>query len=226
MTQFKHKILVVEDDIQIQKLFEISLEENFLLKVSSTNREAFNNFDNFNPDLIILDLGLPDGDGKHFIEKIRQNSQIPIIVVSARNSEEEIVKSLNIGADDYIIKPFFTRELIARINSALRRVTKNETVPLLKIDNFEMNIEKLEFKISNTPVHLTPIEFNLLKFLMQNSGKVLTHNQILKNVWGINYQNDTKILRVFVNQLRKKIEKNTNFPEYLITVSGVGYRFS
>lgn len=227
MAKFKYKILVVEDDMQIQKLFEISLaEQNFLVKVCSTNKEAFACFDILNPDLIILDLGLPDGDGKFFIEKIRKNNQTPIIVVSARNNEEEIVKTLNIGADDYIIKPFFTRELIARINSTLRRTIKNESVPLIKIDHFEMNIEKVEFKISNIPVHLTPIEFNLLKFLMKNSGKVLTHTQILRNVWGINYQNDTKILRVFINQLRKKIEKNTNFPEYLITISGVGYRFS
>ena len=177
--------------------------------------------------MVILDLGLPDGDGKQFIKQMRKNNiKIPIIVVSARNNEDEIVESLNVGADDYIVKPFYTKELIARISSALRRVSKNDDTSLIVKDNFQMDIEKVEFRISNIPIHLTPIEFNLLRFLMQNSGKVLTHTNILRNVWGINYQNDTKILRVFINQLRKKIEKNTNLPEHIITVSGIGYRFA
>jgi two-component system KDP operon response regulator KdpE len=228
MAKYGYKILVIEDDIQIQKLFEISLiEQNFLVKICHTNKEAFNNFDIFNPDLVILDLGLPDGDGKQFIKQMRKNNiKIPIIVVSARNNEDEIVESLNVGADDYIVKPFYTKELIARISSALRRVSKNDDTSLIVKDNFQMDIEKVEFRISNIPIHLTPIEFNLLRFLMQNSGKVLTHTNILRNVWGINYQNDTKILRVFINQLRKKIEKNTNLPEHIITVSGIGYRFA
>ena len=228
MAKYGYKILVIEDDIQIQKLFEISLiEQNFLVKICHTNKEAFNNFDIFNPDLVILDLGLPDGDGKQFIKQMRKNNiKIPIIVVSARNNEDEIVESLNVGADDYIVKPFYTKELIARISSALRRVSKNDDTSLIVKDNFQMDIEKVEFRISNIPIHLTPIEFNLLRFLMQNSGKVLTHTNIIRNVWGINYQNDTKILRVFINQLRKKIEKNTNVPEHIITVSGIGYRFA
>lgn len=228
MAKYGYKILVIEDDIQIQKLFEISLiEQNFLVKICHTNKEAFNNFDIFNPNLVILDLGLPDGDGKQFIKQMRKNNiKIPIIVVSARNNEDEIVESLNVGADDYIVKPFYTKELIARISSALRRVSKNDDTSLIVKDNFQMDIEKVEFRISNIPIHLTPIEFNLLRFLMQNSGKVLTHTNILRNVWGINYQNDTKILRVFINQLRKKIEKNTNLPEHIITVSGIGYRFA
>ena len=228
MAKYGYKILVIEDDIQIQKLFEISLiEQNFLVKICHTNKEAFNNFDIFNPDLVILDLGLPDGDGKQFIKQMRKNNiKIPIIVVSARNNEDEIVESLNVGADDYIVKPFYTKELIARISSALRRVSKNDDTSLIVKDNFHMDIGKVEFRISNIPIHLTPIEFNLLRFLMQNSGKVLTHTNILRNVWGINYQNDTKILRVFINQLRKKIEKNTNLPEHIITVSGIGYRFA
>ena len=228
MAKYGYKILVIEDDIQIQKLFEISLiVQNFLVKICHTNKEAFNNFDIFNPDLVILDLGLPDGDGKQFIKQMRKNNiKIPIIVVSARNNEDEIVESLNVGADDYIVKPFYTKELIARISSALRRVSKNDDTSLIVKDNFQMDIEKVEFRISNIPIHLTPIEFNLLRFLMQNSGKVLTHTNILRNVWGINYQNDTKILRVFINQLRKKIEKNTNLPEHIITVSGIGYRFA
>ena len=228
MAKYGYKILVIEDDIQIQKLFEISLiEQNFLVKICHTNKEAFNNFDIFNPDLVILDLGLPDGDGKQFIKQMRKNNiKIPIIVVSARNNEDEIVESLNVGADDYIVKPFYTKELIARISSALRRVSKNDDTSLIVKDNFQMDIEKVEFRISNIPIHLTPIEFNLLRFLMQNSGKVLTRTNILRNVWGINYQNDTKILRVFINQLRKKIEKNTNLPEHIITVSGIGYRFA
>ncbi|WNL17301.1 response regulator transcription factor [Aliarcobacter cryaerophilus] len=209
MAKYGYKILVIEDDIQIQKLFEISLiEQNFLVKICHTNKEAFNNFDIFNPDLVILDLGLPDGDGKQFIKQMRKNNiKIPIIVVSARNNEDEIVESLNVGADDYIVKPFYTKELIARISSALRRVSKNDDTSLIVKDNFQMDIEKVEFRISNIPIHLTPIEFNLLRFLMQNSGKVLTHTNILRNVWGINYQNDTKILRVFINQLRKKLKR-------------------
>lgn len=226
MSQHKYKILIIEDDKQIQKLLEVSLEEYaFFLKVCGTQKEGMSYMIQFNPDLILLDLGLPDGDGKLFIEKIREFSNIPIIIVSARNSEQEIVNSLNLGADDYVVKPFFTAELVARINSALRHVAKKESIPLLKVSTLELDLEKREFRHNNMPLHLTPLEFNLLKFFMQNSGKALTHAQILKNVWGVGYQNDTKILRVFVNQIRKKIEIDSNCPQLLITISGVGYRF-
>jgi len=226
MSQHKYKILIIEDDKQIQKLLEVSLEEHaFLLKVCGTQKEGMSQMIQFNPDLILLDLGLPDGDGKLFIEKTREFSNIPIIIVSARNSEQEIVDSLNLGADDYVVKPFFTGELVARINSAFRHVAKKESMPLLKVSTLELDLEKREFRQNNVPLHLTPLEFNLLKFFMQNSGKALTHAQILKNVWGVGYQSDTKILRVFVNQVRKKIETDINCPKLLMTISGVGYRF-
>lgn len=226
MSQHKYKILIIEDDKQIQKLLEVSLEEHaFLLKVCGSQKEGMSQMIQFNPDLILLDLGLPDGDGKLFIEKTREFSNIPIIIVSARNSEQEIVDSLNLGADDYVVKPFFTGELVARINSAFRHVAKKESMPLLKVSTLELDLEKREFRQNNVPLHLTPLEFNLLKFFMQNSGKALTHAQILKNVWGVGYQSDTKILRVFVNQVRKKIETDINSPKLLMTISGVGYRF-
>lgn len=226
MSHPKYKVLIVEDDKQIQKLLEVSLEEHdFSLKVCGSQKEGMSYVVTFNPDLILLDLGLPDGDGKIFIEKIREFSNVPIIIVSARNAEQEIVDSLNLGADDYVVKPFFTGELVARINSALRHAAKKESNPLLKVDSLELDLEKREFRLENVPLHLTPLEFSLLKFFIQNSGKALTHAQILKNVWGVGYQNDTKILRVFVNQIRKKIEIDPNRPKLLITISGVGYRF-
>ena len=226
MSHPKYKILIIEDDKQIQKLLEVSLEEHaFLLKVCGTQKEGMSHMIAFNPDLILLDLGLPDGDGKLFVGKIREFSNIPIIIVSARNGEQEIVDSLNLGADDYVVKPFFTGELVARINSALRHAQKKESTPLLKVGTLELDLEKREFKLNDVALHLTPLEFSLLKFFMQNSGKALTHAQILKNVRGVGYQNDTKILRVFVNQLRKKIEIDPNRPTLLITISGVGYRF-
>ncbi|MDD4505572.1 MAG: response regulator transcription factor [Sulfurospirillaceae bacterium] len=222
----RYKILVIEDDKQIQKLLEVSLEEHqFLLKICGNQKEGMAQAITFNPDLILLDLGLPDGDGKVFLQKIREFSEVPIIVVSARNAEQEIVDSLNLGADDYLVKPFFVGELIARINSALRHFAKKETIPQMKMENLELDVEKREFRLDGIPLHLTPLEFSLLKFLMQNAGKALTHAQILKNVWGVGYQNDTKILRVFVNQVRKKIETDPNRPKILITISGVGYRF-
>jgi two-component system KDP operon response regulator KdpE len=226
MSHPKYKVLIVEDDKQIQKLLEVSLEEHdFSLKVCGSQKEGMSYVVTFNPDLILLDLGLPDGDGKIFVEKIREFSNIPIIIVSARNAEQEIVDSLNLGADDYVVKPFFTGELVARINSALRHAAKKESNPLLKVGALELDLEKREFRLENVPLHLTPLEFSLLKFFIQNSGKALTHAQILKNVWGVGYQNDTKILRVFVNQIRKKIEIDPNRPKLLITISGVGYRF-
>ena len=226
MSQPKSKILIIEDDKQIQKLLEVSLEEyDFLLKVCGNQKDGMSQVIAFNPDLILLDLGLPDGDGKLFLQKMREFSNVPIIVVSARNGEQEIVDSLNFGADDYVVKPFFTGELIARINSALRHALKKESSPLLKVDTLELDLDKREFKLAEETLHLTPLEFNLLKFFMQHSGKALTHAQILKNVWGVGYQNDTKILRVFVNQLRKKIETDPNRPRLLSTISGVGYRF-
>ena len=226
MSHPKYKVLIVEDDKQIQKLLEVSLEEHdFLLKVCGSQKEGMSYVVTFNPDLILLDLGLPDGDGKIFVQKVREFSNIPIIIVSARNDEQEIVDSLNLGADDYVVKPFFTGELVARINSALRHAAKKESNPLLKVGSLELDLEKREFRLEDVPLHLTPLEFSLLKFFMQNSGKALTHAQILKNVWGVGYQNDTKILRVFVNQIRKKIEIDPNRPKLLITISGVGYRF-
>ena len=222
----RYKILVIEDDKQIQKLLEVSLEEyQFSLKICGNQKEGMAQAITFNPDLILLDLGLPDGDGKVFLQKIREFSEVPIIVVSARNAEQEIVDSLNFGADDYLVKPFFVGELIARINSALRHFAKKESIPHMKMGSLELDVEKREFRLDEIPLHLTPLEFSLLKFLMQNAGKALTHAQILKNVWGVGYQNDTKILRVFVNQVRKKIETDPNRPKILITISGVGYRF-
>jgi len=181
-----------------------------------------------NPQLLIVDLGLPDGDGKELIKQIREISKVPIIVLSARHDEKEIVASLDAGADDYITKPFFVNELLARIRANLRRINleNNDIDNNLICHELELNIADRDILLSGEKLKLTPIEYELLKYFMLHANKTLTHKQILKEVWGIGYQNEMQYLRTYINTLRKKIEENSTRPKYIKTESGVGYRFS
>jgi two-component system KDP operon response regulator KdpE len=177
--------------------------------------------------LIIVDLGLPDGDGKEFIKEIREISKIPIIVLTARHDEKEVIKALDFGADDYMTKPFSVNELIARIKANLRRNTSEESLKdKIVCGQIELNIVSRDITFKNEKLKLTPIEYELLKYFLLNANKTLTHKQILQEVWGTGYQNEMPYLRTYVNTLRKKIEENSTRPIYIKTVSGVGYRFS
>lgn len=224
----KKLIQIIEDDVSVKKLLEITFKEyDFNCITSDNKRNALPMFLSHNPDLIIIDLGLPDGDGKEFIKQIREISKIPIIVLTARHDEKEVIKALDCGADDYITKPFSVNELLARIRANLRRNT-NEEIAKEKIicGQIELNVISRDITFKNENLKLTPIEYELLKYFLLNANKTLTHKQILQEVWGTGYQNEMPYLRTYVNTLRKKIEENSTRPTYIKTVSGIGYRFS
>ncbi|NHN26800.1 response regulator transcription factor [Flavobacterium jejuense] len=222
----KPKILVIDDEVQIRKLLEITLSTNdFDVKLVENGLEGIRFAATFQPDLIMLDLGLPDVDGQVVLQQLREWFFNPIMILSVKSEEEEIVKALDNGANDYLIKPFRTLELVARVRSHLRNHIKELSEPIIHSSNFYIDIVSRIVKINNEEIKLTQTEFNLLATLARNEGRVLTHHYLLKEVWGKSYSDQTQYLRVFVAQLRKKIEKDANHPEMILTESGIGYRF-
>lgn len=223
-------LLVVEDDKYILSLISILLkDEGYKFICAGTGKEAMGLFYANNPDITILDLGLPDIDGMEVIRQIREKNNSPIIVVSAREEESEIIKALDCGADDYITKPFFNGELLARIRVAQRKlvsITNPDNIEVYVCDNLTVNYIKGLVFVDDNEVHLTPMEFKLLKILIANRGKVLTHNYIMNQVWGYGEAGDAKNLRVFMASLRRKIEKDTANPKFILTQMGIGYRFT
>ena len=222
-------VLIVEDDKYISNFICMTLkQEGYRYIKTAMGREAISLSYANNPDVIILDLGLPDMDGSQVIEHIRSYSEKPIIVVSARQEEAEKIKALDLGADDYVVKLFYMGELLARIRVAVRK-TKNKDTEMM--ETFERDYLKIDFVkrmvyIDNKEVHMTPIEYKLLVLFVTNRGKVLTHNQILSKIWGYGEGGDANSLRVFMATLRRKIEKDTTNPRFIITEVGVGYRFT
>lgn len=224
----KETILIIDDDSAIRKLLEVALSAAGYNPVCiATGKEGLNRAAIDAPALVLLDLGLPDMDGKEFLMRFREWSQSPVIVLSARSGESEKIAALEGGCDDYLTKPFGTGELLARIKAALRRrgIGMGDSSSGLLSDNLSMDITSHTVMLDNAELKLTPKEFELLKTLMQNSGKVLTHTWLLKEIWGIGYQNETHYLRVFINQLRQKIETDSARPKRIITETGIGYRF-
>jgi two-component system KDP operon response regulator KdpE len=178
------------------------------------------------PEIIILDLGLPDMDGTDVTRRLREWTDVPIIVISVRDSEQDKVAALDAGADDYLTKPFGTSELLARIRAALRRSNKTEEeLPILQSDDLTIDFVKREVRVNDSQVTLTPTEYNILRVLVTHVGKVLTHQQLIKEVWGGNYEVNAHLLRVNVSNLRRKIESDPLHPHHIITEPGVGYRF-
>ena len=225
----KAKILVVEDDKAVRNLITTTLEtQNYQYHTAEKGSEALLEAVSFQPDVMLLDLGLPDMDGIAIIEKVRGWSGMPIIVISARSEDQDKVDALDAGADDYITKPFSIDELLARLRVALRRVhAENEKAGEEAVyQNGDLKIDYAAgcVYIKDEEIHLTPIEYKLLCLLAKNTGKVLTHNYILKEVWGSALPSDTPSLRVFMATLRKKIEKTPSQPRYIQTHIGVGYR--
>ncbi|MBK8882470.1 MAG: response regulator [Bacteroidales bacterium] len=219
-------ILIIDDEVQIRRLLEITLSSNgFKITEAATGKEGLIAAATNNPALIILDLGLPDADGTDILKKLREWYQKPIIILSVRNSEEDIVSSLDNGANDYLSKPFRTRELLARIRVALRHNQGEEDNPVMVFGSLAIHLPNHTAKKNDILLKLTSTEFSLLALLARHSGRVLTHQSILKEIWGYGYIGQTQYLRVFVAQLRKKIEDNPARPELLITESGIGYRF-
>lgn len=220
------EILVIDDEVQIRKLLEITLQSNdFIVKEASTGKEGLLMAANHSPDLIILDLGLPDESGHSVLKKLREWYSKSIIILSVQSSEDDIVRALDNGANDYLIKPFRTGELLARIRSSLRNNGSEENNSLIDCDDLQIDLTARTVKKNNEVIKLTLTEYTLLALFAKNEGKVLTHQYLLKQVWGPGHVNESQYLRVYIAQLRKKIENNPNRPIHLITESGVGYRF-
>jgi len=219
-------ILIIDDEVQIRRLLEITLSANgYKIAEASTGKEGINLAASIQPMLIILDLGLPDLDGLDVIKKLREWYLKPILILSVRNSEDDIVKALDNGADDYLTKPFRTGELLARIRVAIRKEMEKSDEPCITFGSLTIDIANHIVRKNNDPVKLTSTEYSLLALLAKNEGRVLTHQYILKEVWGIGYIEQTQYLRVFMAQLRKKIEDDPAKPKLLNTESGIGYRF-
>jgi two-component system KDP operon response regulator KdpE len=219
-------ILIIDDEPQIRKLLEITLQGNsYRVSEASTAKEALIMAANHPPDLVLLDLGLPDENGHSVLKRLREWYNRPIIILSVQSSEEDIVKALDNSATDYLVKPFRTGELLARIRSALRKTASEENNPVLVFDDLQISLAARTVKRKNDLIKLTSTEYNLLALFAKNEGKVLTHHYILRQVWGPGFTLETQYLRVFVANLRKKIEDNPNQPKYILTESGVGYRF-
>lgn len=222
----KAAILVIDDEAQIRKLLEITLQSNDYTVSSCANaRDGIVTASTHPPDLIILDLGLPDMNGHEVLKQLREWFTNPIIILSVQNDEQDIVNALDSGANDYLVKPFRTGELLARIRSALRTKMPEESTPAITAGNLEIDLSLRTVRKNGDLIKLTSTEYTLLSLFARNEGKVLTHHYLLREVWGPGFINQSQYLRVFIAQLRKKIEDDPNRPGYLVTESGVGYRF-
>ena len=219
-------ILIVDDEAQIRKLLQITLQSNdYSVTETSSAKEALISAASHPPDVILLDLGLPDESGHVVLQKLREWYSKPIIILSVQSEEKDIISALDNGANDYLVKPFRTGELLARIRSVLRDTINEEENPVIIYDDLEIDLAARLVKKKNEEVKLTATEYTLLSILAKNQGKVLTHQYLLKQIWGPSYINESQYLRVFIAQLRKKIEDDPNKPLHIITLSGVGYRF-
>jgi two-component system KDP operon response regulator KdpE len=222
------RILIVDDEPQILRFLRPALEASGYAVLHATGgHEALRLIANAAPDLVVLDLGLPDMDGKDVIVAARQFTQAPIVVLSARDREAEKIAALDLGADDYVEKPFAIGELLARLRAALRHArTGAAPKTRVEIDGLTIDMDKRLVTRDGAPIRLTPREYDLLCALAANAGRVMTHSQILTAVWGPAHKSDTQYLRVFVGQLRNKIERDPSTPTIIRTESGIGYRFS
>ncbi|KPK25543.1 MAG: hypothetical protein AMK69_14040 [Nitrospira bacterium SG8_3] len=222
------RILAIDDERQIRRALQVNLEaKGYEVITAETGEEALQIIRHRPPDLVLVDLLLPGMDGIELTRQLREVYQIPIIILSAIGEEAKKIEALEMGADDYVIKPFSMEELVARIRSVLRRTASiYGTDSIFTFGELQVDFDRREIRIREKPVRLTPTEYDLLKYLIHNAGKVLTHGTILRAVWGPGYVDQAQYLRVFIGNLRKKLEKNTARPQYILTDPGVGYRFA
>lgn len=221
----KAEILIIDDEPQIRKLLQINLEANNYKVIQAINaKEGLLFAANHPPDLILLDIGLPDKSGHEVLKELREWYNKAIIMLSVINNEKDIIYALDNGATDYLTKPFRTGELLARIRASVKRNQNSENVTVIEVGNIEIDLTSRVVKKDKKNVKLTSTEYNLIALMAKNEGMVLTHQFLLKEVWGVAYQTETQYLRVFVAQLRKKLEDNPNNPKHIITESGIGYR--
>jgi two-component system KDP operon response regulator KdpE len=220
-------VLVVDDELQIRRFLRISLEMNgYRVFETETGQEALAKAEQLRPDFIILDMGLPDMDGLEVLKQLREWTKVPIIILSVRDSDRDKVSALDAGADDYLTKPFSTDELMARMRVAQRHLQSDNASDVFRCNDLEVDLTRRLVTLRGEPVKLTPTEYALLRLMVQNAGKVLTHRQILREVWGVEYVNETHYLRVYFAQLRQKLEENPNLPQLFITEPGIGYRLA
>lgn len=222
------RILAVDDERQIRRSLQINLEaRGYEVMTAESGEEAIQIIHHRLPDLALVDLLLPGMDGIELTKHLCETFQIPVIILSAIGEEKKKIEALEVGADDYVTKPFSMEELTARIRSVLRRTASlHGSDAVFKFGELQVDFERREVRIREKPVKLTPTEYDLLKYLIQNAGKIMTHGTILRAVWGPAYIDQSQYLRVFIGNLRKKLEKNTARPQYILTDPGVGYRFA
>jgi len=226
MSEAGQRVLVVDDENSIRRYLRAALgAQGFEVYEASNGQEAINGVIANHPDIIILDLGLPDFDGIEVTRRLREWSNTPIIILSVREAENDKIAALDAGADDYLTKPFGTGELMARMRVAMRRMVGKSDEPVLQVDSLRMDISRRLVTVNDDQIALTPTEYDILRLLLQNAGKVLTHRQLLRQVWGTAYESEMHLLRVNISNLRRKIESDPARPHYLMTESGVGYRF-
>jgi two-component system, OmpR family, KDP operon response regulator KdpE len=220
------RILVVDDEPEIRRFLRASLRaQQYEVIEASNGTQALEMMTQRQPDLMILDLGLPDIDGVEITRRIREWSQIPIIILSVRDREKDKIEALDVGADDYLTKPFGVGELMARMRVVMRRVSPETQEPVLAIKGLKIDLSRHMVTLADKDITLTPTEFELLRVLIQNAGKVITHRQLIHKVWGSGYDDESSLLRVNISNLRHKIEPDPNQPYYILTELGVGYRF-
>ncbi|MES2767867.1 MAG: response regulator [Bdellovibrionota bacterium] len=219
------KVLVIEDEESVQRFLITTLEANsYLTRAELNGQKGIQGAIEFRPDLVLLDLGLPDMDGHQVLAKIREWSKVPVIVLTARDADEDKVKSLDNGADDYLTKPFSVPELLVRIRVALRHSESVGHEAVIQIGKLAVDLSGHIVKVDGQEVKLSATEYDILKVLVKNAGKIVTHRMLLKEVWGPNSIEHTQYLRVYVGQLRKKLQRNDNIPELISTETGIGYR--
>jgi two-component system KDP operon response regulator KdpE len=218
------RVLVVDDERPIRRFLNASLSGQYSVLEAATGEETLAVTVSGHPDIIILDLGLPDVDGIEVTRRLREWTQIPIIVVSVRDREEDKIAALDAGADDYLIKPFGAGELLARLRAALRRAALPESEPVYQSEGLLVDLARRDVEVNGQRVSLTPTEYDILRILIQHSGKVLTHQQLVRAVWGTSYEADAHLLRVNISNLRRKIETDPTRPRHIVTEPGVGYR--
>ena len=223
-SEHPYRILIVDDEAPIRRFLQTVLAPEFSLHLTAGGHEALAAAAATKPDVILLDLGLPDLDGIEVIRRIREWSSVPIIVLSVRERESDKIAALDAGADDYLTKPFGVGELLARIRAALRRAHRETPEPVFVNDDLTVDLNLRRVTVGGSEIQLTPTEYDILRLLVANAGKVLTHGQILKQVWGIAYLEQPHVLRVNISNLRRKIETDPSRPRHIVTEPGVGYR--
>lgn len=220
------RVLIIDDEEQIRRLLKVVLNaHDYSTALAVNGQEGLDLITLFRPDLIILDMSLPDMDGIEVVKNLRQWTNVPIIILSVREREADKIAALDAGADDYVTKPFSNGELLARIRTALRHAVPSSEEPIFDFGDLMIDLAHRQVQVDGRQIRLTPTEYELLKLLASHSGKVLTHDQILRAVWGPGYEKEAHYLRVYIGQLRQKIEKDPSRPQHIITEPAVGYRF-